>query len=178
MRKTYKIIDAVNLLGVSRDRLFYWIKFQRLTTPEVRGEGRGTRSRLSILNIVELSIAKELASLGIELTLVRRILETTVTSHEIESTTGKRKTKSPKKTLKLSEFVCEEYRKKERDYPSFYLIIFKNEKNEYEFYPLWYVRRPDLGSIMKMRNATVKAMVIVNIFEILQGIEKKLGEKV
>ena len=174
MTRNYRILDALNILEITRDKLFYWIKFQRLTIPEVRGEGKGTRSKLSILNIIELSIAKELAGLGIELAFVRRILETTVTSHELESTTGKRKTKKPKSHLKLSEFVCNEYRNEKRGYQNFYLLIFKNKEGKYQFLPLWYLRSVNLESIMKISNT----MVIVNLFEILQKIEKKLGEKI
>ena len=173
MKRNYRILDALNILEITRDKLFYWIKFQRLTIPEVQGEGKGTRSKLSILNIIELSIAKELADLGIELVFVRRILETTITSYEIESKTGERKTEKPKSHLKLSEFVCNKYRNKERGYQNFYLLIFKNEKGKYQFYPLWHLRSVNLDSIMEISNT----MVVVNLFKILQKIEKKLGEE-
>lgn len=182
MNRNYRIKDALEILEITRDKLFYWIKFQRLTIPEVQGEGKGTRSKLSILNIIELSIAKELANIGIELAFVRKILETIVSSYEPETTvgsfkiedkSGKRKTKKPTSRVKLSKFVYDEYRDRQRDYPNFYFLIFKNEKGKYQFRPLWYVRVINLESIMKMSNT----MVIVNIFEILQTIENKLGEK-
>ena len=74
MSKLYKIKEALEILEVDRNTLFYWIKSKRFTDPVERGRGKGARTRLSIFNLIELAIAKKLANLGVELNYIEDIL--------------------------------------------------------------------------------------------------------
>jgi hypothetical protein len=168
MNKDFNISQSLKILDIKRQQYFYWTIIKELIKPDFRGEGRGGRTRLSLMNLVELSIIKALVGLGVELNVVRRILQVRFNS------TDKRKSL---KSMRLLEWACREYRRKNRDYPKCYLLLYKEiikEKNQWIFYPLYYLRSIDLGSILERANPAI----ILEFFSILKNIEDRTGEKV
>jgi hypothetical protein len=163
----YRIAEVLKFLDIGRDQLFYWIRTKRLIQLEEEGKGRGKRSLLSIKNIIELALAKDLVNIGIELTFVKDILQTRI-----------RPSEDQKISIPLVDFICNEYRDKGRDYPKYYLFINKDENNEYQFYPIWYLRKMELGNIMDSFREKIGVLLVVDVFKILERIETKTGEKV
>ena len=77
--KSYEARDIHRLLNIDGNRLFYWWKTLRLVTPEIeKGRGRGSRSRFSFNNLLELALIKTLLEFGFELNSVTEIM------HELE----------------------------------------------------------------------------------------------
>ena len=69
--KRFGATDIMKLLGVSRNKLFYWFRTHGLVTPVVVGEGSGNRTKFSFTNLVELALVKELVEFGFDLRSVK-----------------------------------------------------------------------------------------------------------
>ena len=66
--------DIQKLLGIDKNKLFYWIKTHRLLKPEIEeASGTGTRAKFSIKNLLELATIKELISLGFDLNSIKKV---------------------------------------------------------------------------------------------------------
>ena len=64
----YEARHINDILGISRNQLFFWVKTHRLVTPDFeQGIGTGNRNRFSRKNLLEMMIIKELSSFGIDL---------------------------------------------------------------------------------------------------------------
>lgn len=77
MRKKFNLVRAIEIIGVDRERLFYWISHKRLIKPLVKGKGRGGRTFLSLENLLDLALINELSILGISLETISEFLEST-----------------------------------------------------------------------------------------------------
>jgi len=178
--KTYKISDALRFLGMEeegRDRLFYWIKHKRLITPEIQGRGRGARSKLSMMNIVELAVIKELADIGIELNSIEELLKKRIRSSTVKFENGKERLLEEKTFARYLEFICDIYQKKTKENEDHYILIYKDGKGKYQSQdigPLGFIEK-----VLKVEGLDFgSAVIIVDLFEILREIEKKTGEKI
>ena len=70
----YEAQDIKRILGVDKNKLFYWIKTYRLLTPEVEEAlGTGTRAKFSIKNLFELAVIKEMIAVGLDLSSIKQI---------------------------------------------------------------------------------------------------------
>jgi hypothetical protein len=66
--------DIKRILGINRNRLFYWTQSHRLLTPEVaEAAGTGRRARFSLKNLVELALVHALVDFGTDLRTIRII---------------------------------------------------------------------------------------------------------
>jgi len=66
--KQFTAKDIKNILGIDRNKLFYWIKTYRMVKPEIEeASGTGKTSKYSLKNLFELSIIKELLSSGFDI---------------------------------------------------------------------------------------------------------------
>ena len=75
--------DIHKLLGIDKNKLFYWIKTHRLLKPEIElASGTGSRSKFSLKNLLELATVKELLSLGFDLSSIKKIMRRTRTHKE------------------------------------------------------------------------------------------------
>ena len=62
------------LLGIDRNRLFYWSRTHGLFKPEVQeADGTGNRARFSTKNLVELALIKEMLRYSFDLRTVKLI---------------------------------------------------------------------------------------------------------
>lgn len=176
-----KIADALRILGLGeekRDQLFYWIKTKRLIKPEKEGIGRGKRSTLSIQNIIELAVVKELVGIGIELNFIRELLKTWVETKATRIESGKEKIiEKPMRFNRYLEFVMNEYRKNTNRDKDFYLLICKDKDDRYRF--LFMDIFSFIEKFLKHKETIPNSsVVIVNLFEVLRNIENKIGEKI
>jgi DNA-binding transcriptional MerR regulator len=70
----YEARHVKEILGISKNKLFFWVKTYGLIKPEVeQGVGTGSRNRFSKKNLLELMVIKELTSFGIDLQTIRGI---------------------------------------------------------------------------------------------------------
>jgi hypothetical protein len=68
--------DVHRLLGINRNRLFYWTHTHRLLVPEVaEADGTGKRAKFSVRNLVELAFIKALVESGTDLRSAKNIKE-------------------------------------------------------------------------------------------------------
>jgi DNA-binding transcriptional MerR regulator len=66
--------DVKQLLGIDKNKLFYWIRTYRLLKPDIQeASGTGTRSKFSLKNLLELMIINQLLILGMELKYLKNI---------------------------------------------------------------------------------------------------------
>jgi hypothetical protein len=66
--------DIQRILGINRNKLFYWTQSNRLLTPEVaEAAGTGRRARFSLKNLVELALIQALVDFGTDLRTIRTI---------------------------------------------------------------------------------------------------------
>lgn len=66
--------DVRKLLGIDKNKLFYWMRTHRLLKPDIEeASGTGTRTKFSLKNLIELAIIKEIADFGLELAAVKKI---------------------------------------------------------------------------------------------------------
>lgn len=73
--ESYKISDALKILNIPRDKMFYWIVRLNLIAPLIQGTGKGSHAtRLSIQNIIDLAITKKLIEIGFEINAIEKIL--------------------------------------------------------------------------------------------------------
>jgi hypothetical protein len=71
--KTFSVAEALEILEMDRDRLFYLISRRGLVQPAFRGIGRGGRTRLSLFNILNLALIRELLSWEISTQAIKQI---------------------------------------------------------------------------------------------------------
>jgi len=72
--KQFEANDIKKLLGIDKNKLFYWIKTYRLLKPEIEeASGTGKRSKFSLKNLLELAAIKEMLNLGFDLNSVKKI---------------------------------------------------------------------------------------------------------
>ena len=74
IRESYVAKDIKALLGISPGQLFHWGKTWRLISPEVKSAGRQGKDKYSFMNLLRLSLIKELVGLGIELSQIQNFL--------------------------------------------------------------------------------------------------------
>lgn len=179
---SYKIADALRILDLGeegRDRLFYWIKHKRLKIKlEEEGKGRGKRSSLSFMNIFELAVIKELANLGIELSFIGDVLKSSVTA---TTEGGKGKLIKEKHFARYLDSVYDSYRKEAKKNEDFYVLIYKDKKNNYQFLPIGpfsFIERLIKSKKFNLSFNLSNAIAILNLYKILREIEKKTGERI
>lgn len=174
---TFNIIDAIKALEMGRDQLFYWIKTKRLIKPEIEGKGRGSRSKFSLFNIFELAVIQELTNLGFELNFIKEIInakEVTGKTYRV----GKKERFTGEliggNTILNSLFgryqTLTEEKKSNSD---FFIMVCKDMKNRYRYWPF-----SNLETIKDVINDSdyCNTMIIVNVWNILRRIEKRLED--
>ena len=176
MRK-YGLVEALKTLRLNRDRLHYWIKYQRLTMPIEPGKGRGAKTKLSFENLFELTMARELSDLGIELNVIKGMLETQYDGLNEE---GK-----PDSNIKVSfaKYAMEKYETKTisgTKEECLFLQFTKHPIKEHQFLFTEIEFEPDLGKAIErnMYGDYRRASIILDVFGILEELEKATGEKV
>lgn len=178
---SYKISDALKILGLGekgRDRLFYWIKHKDLNIElEEEAKGRGKRSSLSLENIFELAVVKELANWGIDLSTIGNFLKAGPTFKTFKSENGKLKQIKDKHFARFLESVCYSYRKEAGKHRDFIVLIHKDENDNSRFLPIgsfYFIE--DLIKDEKFDFGD--SILILDLYKILRNIEVKTGEKV
>jgi len=72
--KHFEARDVMELLGIDKNKLFYWINTHRLLKPEIaKASGTGTRVRFSVKNLLELAVIKEMLEFGFDLVAIKKI---------------------------------------------------------------------------------------------------------
>jgi len=72
--KPYQVKDVKKLLGIDKNKLFYWIKTHRLLKPEIEeAKGTGTKVKFSLKNLLELAVIKEMLNFGFDLKSIKKI---------------------------------------------------------------------------------------------------------
>lgn len=176
MGKLFKIAEALKILELGeegRDRVFYWIMHKNLIVPEIQGEGRGGRTKLSIKNIVELGLIKELAGFGFELNAVKKVLEM---KHDIHfDKDGKRLEKSLERQS-FVDYICHEYRRsREGQEFDIFLTIHKDKNNKFVFGSLHNWSNSKFGTVFEK---DINSVFVVDLYGILERIEKLSAEKI
>jgi hypothetical protein len=156
------VAQSLKVLNLKRDRYFYWTITKELIRPKFRGEGRGGRTRLSLMNLVELSLIKALVGLGVELNAIKNIIGAKVKP-------GHKTT--PRRFTPFLEWAREEYQKEGRDYSGFYLFLYKDEADRWAFFVVYYLRDFRLSDIMKKFNP----VIVFELFSIMKNLEQKTG---
>jgi len=64
-----------DILGIDKNKLFFWTQTKQLLKPEIEEKGRGGRSKFSFVNLLNLALIKELSEFGIELNAIKNILK-------------------------------------------------------------------------------------------------------
>ncbi len=176
MRKNYSIAEALKILDLGRDQLFYWMKTKRLIKMEVEGKGRGARSRLSGKNIFELAIIKELSDIGVELNTIDQVLNGQ-NAYRIKSTAGEIALKRGERYV---DYVFSIYEKEKIDdsyeeLREFLLLLYKNEENEFEYELI--VQNP-VGRDHLRYLLTSHAVIVVDLYELIWKLDRKIGGEV
>ena len=63
------------LIGIDKNRLFFWVQTKGLICPEQQGRGRGGCSRFSFGNLLDIALIKELRDFGINFNEIKKILQ-------------------------------------------------------------------------------------------------------
>ena len=72
----YEARDVQRILGINRNKLFYWTHSHRLLVPEVaEAAGTGRRARFSMKNLVELAFIQNVVDFGVDLRSIKTIKE-------------------------------------------------------------------------------------------------------
>lgn len=72
--KQYEARHIEEILDISRNRIFFWVKTYRFVKPAWgEASGTGTRSKYSENNLLELSIVKEMVNFGLDLSTIKKI---------------------------------------------------------------------------------------------------------
>lgn len=72
----YEARDVQRILGINRNKLFYWTHSHRLLVPEVaEAAGTGRRARFSMKNLVELAFIQSVVDFGVDLRSIKTIKE-------------------------------------------------------------------------------------------------------
>lgn len=75
MNQLYESRHIKKYLGINKNQLYHWIQTKRLVKPAVLGTGRGGRSKFTFEDLLNLSLVKELYEFGLDLNLIKKILE-------------------------------------------------------------------------------------------------------
>lgn len=173
MKKLFRIADALEILNIDRNRLFYWISSKGFTKPIEQGKRRGARTKLSVYNLIELAFAIKLANLGIEYSFIEDILKTKMDVRMELDEEGK--FTKPGIFSRYMEMICYYYRRYRNEGIAHFFILIYKENGEYKFWLKGYPGKVTIEDLMKNRDY---ALVIVDLFEIMRDIEKKTGEKI
>lgn len=164
--KTFGISDAMRILDIPRDRLFYWLKHWRFTEPEIEGKGRGGRTRLSFKNIIALGVVKELARLGIDFNAIKEVFKTWVGIETIEK----------KRFSNILDWAIFEYGKEENKDKDFYLVIYRSEyDNSWGTLPLGVNVDIGLTGVFNLKGDGL-AQIVVELFGMIRTVEAKITE--
>jgi len=134
--KQFTAKDIKNILGIDRNKLFYWIKTYRMLKPEIEEAlGTGKTSKYSLKNLFELSIINELLKSGFDMKTTKKIKKS-LDNHEIE------------KNLNVFEKLIEAYNKKDDSW--LFIVDIYPTKDGYEvnLYGYEIGRDPYDGSII------------------------------
>jgi len=83
--KRFEARHIQSLLGIDRNKLFYWMNTHQLVHPEFdKPDGTGTRAVFSFYNLLQLAIIKELKNCGIGLKPIKTIIDA-LSNYENES---------------------------------------------------------------------------------------------
>lgn len=173
MAKLFSIAESIEIIGVDRDRLYHWIKRKRLIKPEIASRGRGRPNMLSVSNLAELALAKNLTDLGIELNFVEDILNTEVWLNLEKDEKGK--FSRPGKFSRYIDSVFYLYKswKEKYDQENYCIVIYKDEHNKYKFIEQG---EPDGINFKKLMKETADTIIIADLFQLLHRIEEKIGK--
>lgn len=71
----YTAKDVKGLLGITSSQLFHWRQTWNLIEPEIKGGGRAFKDKYSFINLLDLSLIKELNELGLEPSKIKDVLK-------------------------------------------------------------------------------------------------------
>lgn len=72
--KLFLAADIERILGIDKNKLFYWIKTYRLLKPDIEvAKGTGSRAKYSLRNLLELATIKAFLTMGYDLNTIGRI---------------------------------------------------------------------------------------------------------
>ena len=72
--KSFQAKDIKKLLGIDKNKLFYWSKTHQLLTPDIEeASGTGTRSKFSLKNLLELASIKHMVRSGLDLRAIEEL---------------------------------------------------------------------------------------------------------
>jgi DNA-binding transcriptional MerR regulator len=72
--KQFEAKEVKQLLGIDKNRLFYWINTHRLVKPEIEeASGTGTRAKFSLKNLLELAVVERMIDAGFDLKKIKEI---------------------------------------------------------------------------------------------------------
>lgn len=116
--KQFTAKDIKKILGIDRNKLFYWIKTYRMLKPEIEeASGTGKTSKYSLKNLFELSIINELLKSGFDMKTTKEIKKS-LDNHKIE------------KNLNVFEKHIEAYNKKDDSW--IFIVAIYPTKDGYE----------------------------------------------
>ncbi len=119
INKQYTAKDIKSILGIDRNKLFYWIKTYRLLTPEIEeASGTGKTSKYSLKNLLELATIMELLNSGFDIKTTKEIMKA------IDNYKNKKK-------LNIFLIFIEDYIDNEEDPQKFDVNIYADE-NKYK----------------------------------------------
>jgi DNA-binding transcriptional MerR regulator len=73
-KSSFQAGEIESLLGIGKNKLFYWTRTYRLLTPEIaEAQGTGNRARYSFRNLVELKFIAEMVKFGMDLRRIQAI---------------------------------------------------------------------------------------------------------
>ena len=74
MNKTfYEAKDIREILGIDKNKLFYWTRTLGLLEPDIeKASGTGTSNKYSLANLIDLAVIKNMVHFGLSLNAIRR----------------------------------------------------------------------------------------------------------
>lgn len=73
----YTAKDIKRILDITPGQLFHWGRTWGLIEPEIKAKGRQGKNKYSLENLYQLALIKKLVNMGIELSVIERLLKST-----------------------------------------------------------------------------------------------------
>jgi DNA-binding transcriptional MerR regulator len=127
----YEPRDILRILGISRYKLFYWIKTHQLFKPEKDADSMGSKKVFSFKNLLEIAFIDTLVKFGIDLASIKKMKDQVDKSNSVfEKDLGgtNRESFDTQDYFDRIVFALE----MSPDEVGFYSILVYRSKNEYE----------------------------------------------
>ncbi len=181
IRQYFEVRDIIELLKISKDQAYHWVKLKGLVKPEIEeGRGRGGRSKFSFKNLLQLLLIKELYDLKFDFYQIQHIMSLEAILYDpILGGPDVDWDRMEKLTTDIWESFSSNRPEFERD--GYILVISKGRSvdrviatNEKEFYKMLSDKSNKQQSPIEVIS---KPIIIIDLLEIIRFLEGKTGNK-